>query len=78
MPLFLRKFAADAVETAIGAILALPFVAPVAGLPTLDSLKQLGIACTIAIGSALVSAARRAAPGAIAWLKDKLGVTEDQ
>lgn len=71
MPLFARKFAVDAIETALAALFALTFVIPA----SLDQGKEVAILVGAALAGALVSAARRAAPEFIAWLKARLGTT---
>ena len=73
LPLFVRKFIVDFVETAIGVYLGLNLVFPT----DVSSTKQVFVTIGLATGSAFVSALRRAAPNFISWFKDKLGVTSD-
>lgn len=71
MPLFVRKAFVDFVETATAMIFALNFVIP----GNLDEAKAQGIVFGGAVLAAAVSAARRAVPAAIAWLKSQMGVS---
>ena len=71
MPLFVKKFLVDFVETAIGAVLALNIVFP----NSIADAKQVAAVVGLAILAAAVSAVRRAAPSFVAWLSGKLGVT---
>jgi hypothetical protein len=65
IPLFIRKFFVDFAETAVGALLALNLAFPT----SIDELKALAAAAGMGALAALVSAARRAAPDALAALK---------
>ena len=67
-PLFFRVFILDFAETALGLIFALNLVLP----GDVDSAKIQAIVLTSAIAAAIVSAARRAIPGFVAWLKGVL------
>lgn len=71
VPLFLRKFFVDFVETAIGMVFALQIAFP----HNVSELKQAIIIVGVALASALVSAIRRAAPSFLGWLNSKLGVS---
>lgn len=71
MPLFVRKFIVDFVETAIGMIFAINIAFP----HSLSQAQQAAVIVGTAIASALVSAARRATPDFIGWLKGVLGVS---
>jgi hypothetical protein len=71
MPLWVRKFIVDFVETGAATLLALTFAIPT----TLDQSKQVALLAGAALAGALIAAARRAFPEAIVWLKEKLGTT---
>lgn len=58
IPLFVRKFVVDAVET--GAL-------AVVGLPLIGDRDALAHSAVAALSGAVISAGRRAAPAAIAW-----------
>lgn len=68
LPLFARKFIVDFIETSIATVLALSIAFP----STPGDLKAIGVAVGVGVIGAAVSAARRAAPGLIAWLNDLL------
>lgn len=70
IPLFVRKFFVDFVETAIAALLALEIVLPA----DVEGAKRLAVTVGIAIATALVAAIRRATPGFLAWFAEKLHV----
>ena len=70
MPLFIRKFIVDFVETGIAAIFALSIAFPT----DVASARQMVVVVGFALVGAAVSAARRAYPPFIEWLKTKLGV----
>jgi hypothetical protein len=72
LPLFLRKFIVDFVETAIEAALAVVVVFP----NTLDQAQQAAVIVGIAILGALVPALRRAVPDFLAWFRATLGVNQ--
>lgn len=72
MPLFVRRFAVDFVETAIAAILALNIAIP----GTLDEARAFAAVVGVAILTALVAALRRASPGFSEWLRAALGVQD--
>jgi hypothetical protein len=69
MPLWLRNFIVDIVETGLGVLFALTLFFP----SSWEDLKAQGVIVAAAVAGALVSAARRAIPGFLAWLKEKLG-----
>lgn len=69
MPLWVRKFIVDSVETGLGALFALTFVIPT----TLDETKAIALLVVAAVAGAVVSAARRAIPVFLVWLNEKLG-----
>ena len=73
LPLFLRRFLLDFVETALGLVFALTIAFP----GTWDDGKAVAITLGGAVLSALVSAARRAIPGLLAWLRGVLAVPDD-
>lgn len=66
MPLFVRKFIVDAVETAIPAIFLLTWA---------GDAESTAHAAVVAIGAAVASAARRATPGFLEWFRNLLGVS---
>ena len=70
MPLFLRKFILDFVETALEAFLALNIVFPT----TFTQVQQATVIVGIALFGAFVPAVRRALPGFLTWFAEKLGV----
>jgi hypothetical protein len=70
-PLWVRKFIVDFIETGAATLLALTFVVPT----TLEQGKEVALLVGAAVAGALIAAARRAAPEAIVWLKEKLGTT---
>ncbi len=72
MPLFVRKFILDFVETGLAAIFALTLAFPTNG----DQTRQVAVAIGLAILSAAVSAARRAYPQFVKWLGNALGTAE--
>lgn len=70
MPLFIRKFIVDFVETAITAVLALNVAFP----NDVNQAKQVALVVGLAIIAALVSAVRRNSSAFVDWLKSVLGV----
>ena len=70
MPEFVKKAIVDFAETGLAAVFALAIVLPA----TVEDAKKVALAIGVALLGAAVSAARRAAPGFIAYLKAKLGV----
>lgn len=72
IPLFARKFVIDAVETGAAAlvVLSLPIVQRLPDWQPIDR-DALGHAAVIALAGAVVSAARRALPAALAWTAGK-------
>ena len=74
MPLFVKNFIIDFVETFIGAVFAMNLAIP----GDLNQAKALAMVLGAAAISALVSAARRAAPAALAALRNALGVPPSQ
>lgn len=69
MPDFVKKALVDFAETGIAAVFALAIVLPT----SVDDAKKAALAIGVALLGAAVSAARRAAPGFIEYLKSKLG-----
>lgn len=69
LPLWLRKFAVDFVETALALVFALTLAFPT----TLQDGRAVAITIGGAILSALISAARRAIPGFLTWFASKMG-----
>lgn len=74
IPLFARKFITDFVETSLAAVFALTLAVPT----TPGDLKAIGYAIGVGVLGAAIAAARRAVPGLLVWLNDKLGTNEDQ
>lgn len=72
MPIWVRKFFVDFVETGIAAVLALTFVLP----QNAEQVRDAAIIVGAAVFGALVSAFRRAVPGLIQWLKESTGTEE--
>lgn len=72
IPLWLRKAAVDFVETGLAAIFALTIAFP----QNADQAREVAILVGAAVAGALISALRRAIPGFLAWLNEKLGTTE--
>ena len=70
VPLFIRKFILDFVETALAAVFLLNLAFPT----SVASANQVAITVGIAVFSALVSALRRITPDFLGWLKTKLGL----
>jgi hypothetical protein len=69
MPDFAKKFIVDAVETGLALVFALQVAFPA----SVEEAQKLGVTIFGALIAAIVSAARRAAPGFIEYLKSKLG-----
>ena len=71
LPLFVRKFILDFVETALAAVFLLNIAYPT----SIDEAKKSFIVIGVATFGALVSALRRAVPDFLSWLRDKLALT---
>jgi len=71
MPLWVGKFLFDTVETGLGVLFAIEFVVP----STLADSKAVALLIAAALAGAVISAARRAVPAFLAWLKERLGTT---
>ncbi|MEK0430288.1 MAG: hypothetical protein RL139_92, partial [Gemmatimonadota bacterium] len=69
MPEFVKKAIVDFAETGLAAVFALSVVLP----SSVEDAKKVAVAIGVALLGAAVSAARRAAPGFIEYLKEKLG-----
>lgn len=69
MPLWVRKFLIDFIETGLAAVFALVIVVP----GSVEEAKTQGLIVAAAVLGALIAAARRAIPGLLAWLNEKLG-----
>lgn len=69
MPDFAKKAIVDFAETGLAAVFALSIVLPA----SVEDARKAGLAIGVALLGAAVSAARRAVPGFIAYLKLKLG-----
>jgi hypothetical protein len=72
-PLFVRKFIVDAIETGLAALFAIVLFVPT----TMDDVTQQAIVIVVALAGAVIAAFRRAVPGFVLWLRDKLGLTVD-
>jgi hypothetical protein len=70
LPLFIRKFILDFVETGLAAVFLLTIAFPT----SIDDAKKSFVVIGVATFGALVSALRRAVPDFLAWLKDKLAL----
>jgi hypothetical protein len=70
LPLFLRAFLLDFVETSLGLVFALTLVIP----GDVDAAKAQSVIVISAIFAAAVSAGRRALPGLVAWLRERLSI----
>jgi hypothetical protein len=73
MPLFARKFIVDFAENALAGIFVLALAFPA----SYADLKAEAAVVGFAILGALISAARRAAPGFLAWLAQVLNVSQE-
>ena len=69
MPEFVKKFVTDFLEGGLAALLALNVAIP----SNLDEVRALGLSIAVALLHALISAARREAPDALAWFLSKIG-----
>lgn len=74
IPMFLRKFVVDSVETFVATLFAMNLAIP----GSLDEAKAISLVLGAAMISAIVSAARRAAPAALAALRGFLGVAAEE
>jgi uncharacterized membrane protein len=72
LPLWLRKFVVDFVETALGLVFALALVVP----SDAQAAEAQAVIVAGALMAAAVSSARRAIPGLLAWLMERLDVTQ--
>jgi len=73
LPLFVRKFIVDFIETGFAAIAGLALVIP----NDLTQAKDEAVIVGVAILGALVSAIRRDGPDFFSWLQAALGYTPD-
>lgn len=73
MPEFVKKAIVDFAETGLAAVFALQVVLPA----SVEDAKKVALAIGVALLGAAVSAARRAAPGFIEYLREKLGTTPE-
>lgn len=69
MPEFVKKFIVDFAETGLAAVFALAVVLP----SSVEDAKKVALAIGVAVLGAAVSAARRAVPDFIGFLKGRLG-----
>lgn len=67
LPTFVQKFVTDFIETGLATLGTLSLAFPA----TWQDLRALLISVGIGLLGALISAGRRAVPGAMAWLKDQ-------
>lgn len=72
LPLWVRKAIVDFVETGLAAIFALTIAFP----QTWDDAKGIAVVVGAAMLGALIAALRRAIPGFLLWLNEKLGTGE--
>jgi hypothetical protein len=72
LPLFVRKFILDFVETALAAV----FVLNIAFPTSFNQTQQVFVTIGLAVFSALVSTIRRTTPEFLIWLTDKLGLSD--
>ena len=70
LPPFVRNFVIDFIETGIAVVFALNLVIP----GSLDEAKAQAVLIGGAVISAFISAARRAAPAFIEWVRSQFGV----
>jgi hypothetical protein len=73
LPVWFRKFVIDAVETALAAVFAVTFAFP----QSVEEAGAVGVLLLSAVAGALISAARRAIPSFIEWLRDVFAVKEE-
>lgn len=73
MPIFVRKFLTDFIETGVAALLALNLILPTSGADVL----HIGLAIGAALAGAALAAARRAYPSFVEYVRSKLGTTEN-
>lgn len=69
LPLWVRSFIVDFVETGLAALLALTLIVPT----NVEQGKEVALLVGAAVAGALISAVRRAVPGFLSWLNEKLG-----
>jgi hypothetical protein len=70
MPMFVRKFVVDAVEGFVAFTLTLALVIP----GSLDDAKAQASIVAVGLIGAIIAGARRNAPAALAWFRERLGV----
>jgi hypothetical protein len=70
LPLFIRKFIVDAIETGLAALFALSFILP----STVVEVERMIVVIGMALLGAVISALRRVLPDFYAWVREKLGV----
>lgn len=73
VPLWARKAIVDFIETGLAALFALNFVLPA----NIEEGKAVAALFLTAIAGAAIAAARRAIPGFLAWLNEKLGTGDE-
>jgi len=71
LPLFVRKFILDFVETGLAAVFLLNIAFP----SDVEETKKSFVIVGVAVFGALISALRRAIPDFLSWLRDKLSLT---
>ena len=74
MPDFAKLFIRDALEGGLAALLALNVAAP----HNLQDVKALLIVAGVALGGAVIAAARREAPDALAYILSKITALKTQ
>lgn len=65
LPLVIRKFIVDLVETSAGAVIGVGFTLPA----SIDEATRQGVIVGTAVAAAALAVIRRHAPGWIAWLR---------
>lgn len=70
LPLFIRKFIVDTIETGLAALFALTLVLP----STVVEAEKQFLVIGVALLGAVISALRRVLPDFYAWVREKLGV----
>jgi hypothetical protein len=71
LPIWVKKLIVDFTETGLAAVLALQLIVP----QDVEQGKEVAVLLGAAVAGALISAIRRAVPGFLVWLNEKLGTT---
>jgi len=69
LPIWVKKAVVDFIETALAAILVLTLAIPA----NVEQAKEVALVVGMAVLGALIAAVRRAVPGFLVWLNEKLG-----